>query len=110
MSADEPAPRRQRRTRQPSVTAPIDIFEDPPIDPPVVRPLGFLSRFRPTPPHTLGVLTGRYTACGALHFSPSNGLFEPCCKKGDVVLPPIREPPLYLYSLFTGDDPLCRAF
>ncbi|PMD18326.1 hypothetical protein NA56DRAFT_577463, partial [Hyaloscypha hepaticicola] len=49
-------------------------------------------------------------ACGALHFSLSDSLFEPCYKKGDIVLSPIREPPLYLYYLFTGNDPLYRAF
>jgi hypothetical protein len=27
-----------------------------------------------------------------------------------MVLPLIRKPPLYLSYLFTGDDPLCRAF
>ena len=134
MSADKPAPRRQRRARQPSVAAPIVIFEDPPAnppidppanppvdppanppvdppaDPPVIRPPGFLSRFRPAPPHTIGLLTGRCTACGALYFSSTDGLFEPCYKKGDVTLPRIREPPPYLSYLFMGDDPLCRGF
>jgi hypothetical protein len=49
-------------------------------------------------------------ACGALHFYPTSDVFEACCKKGDVLLPPIRRPPPYLYYLFTGDDPLCWGF
>jgi hypothetical protein len=126
VSTDEPAPRRQRRARQPSVAALIVIFKDPPTNPPinpptnppidppanppVIRPPGFLSRFRPAPPHTIGLLTSRYTICGALYFSPTDGLFEPCYKKGDVILPQIREPPLYLSYLFIGDDLLCRGF
>jgi hypothetical protein len=110
VSADEPAPRRQRQTRQPSVAALVNIFEDPLTDPLIIRPPSFLSRFRLAPPHTIGPLTGRCTACGALHFYPTDDAFEACCKKGDVVLPPIREPPPYLYYLFTSDDPLCRAF
>jgi hypothetical protein len=110
VSADEPAPRRQRRIRQPSVAAPVNILEDPPADPPIIRPPGFLSRFRPAPAHTTGPLTGHYIACGALHFSHTDNRFEACYKKGDVTLPLIREPPPYLSYLFTGNDPLCRAF
>jgi hypothetical protein len=118
VSADEPAPRQQRRARQPSVAALVVVFEDPPANPPVdppanppvIRPPGFLSRFRPAPPHTIGLLTSCCTVCGALYFSPTDGLFEPCYKKGDVTLPRIREPPLYLSYLFMGDDPLCRGF
>jgi hypothetical protein len=34
----------------------------------------------------------------------------PCCKKGDVTLPSIREPPPYLKYLLTDDDQLCRSF
>ena len=33
-----------------------------------------------------------------------------CCKKGDVVLLLIREPPLYLKYLLTGDDPIYYNF
>jgi hypothetical protein len=86
------------------------VFEDPPVDPPIVRPFGFLSRLRPALPHTLGPLAARCTACSALYFRSADGLFVPCCKKGDVVLPSIREPPPYLKYLLTGDDPLCRSF
>jgi hypothetical protein len=110
VSTDEPAPRRQRPTRQPPVTASVNIYEDPPADPPIIRPPGFLSCFRPAPSHTLGPLTGYCTACGALHFCPTDNVFVACCKKGDVILPRIREPPPYLSYIFTGDDPLCRAF
>ena len=110
MSTDEPALQRQQRARQPSVAAPVSIFKDPPADPPTIRPPGFLSSFRPAPPYTLGPLTGYCTACGALHFYPTDNVFEACYKKGDVTLPRIREPPPYLSYLFTGDDPLCRAF
>jgi hypothetical protein len=85
-------------------------LEDPPADPPPIRPPAFLSRFRPAPVYTTGPLTGYCTACGALHFGHTDGRFEACCKKGNVVLPLIRKPPLYLSYLFTGDDPLCRAF
>jgi hypothetical protein len=85
-------------------------MEDPPADLPLIRPPGFLSRFRPAPAHTTSPLTGRYTACGALHFGRTDDRFEACCKKGDVTLPLIRKPPLYLSYLFTGNDPLCRAF
>jgi hypothetical protein len=88
----------------------VDIFKDPPANPPTIQPPGFLSRFRPAPLHTLGPLTGYYTACGALHFCLTDNVFEACYKKGDVALPRIREPPLYLSCLFTGDDPLYRAF
>jgi hypothetical protein len=113
VSTDEPASRRRRLDRDPPVIPAFDIFEDPPADPadpPIVRPFGFLSRLRPAPPHSLGLLTGRCTACNALHFAFTDGLFEPCCKKGDVVLPLIREPPRELYTLLTGDDPRCRSF
>ena len=110
MSTDEPAPQRQQRARQPSVAAPVNIFEDPPVDLPIIRPPGFLSRFRLAPSHTLGPLTGRCTACGALYFYPTDDVFEACYKKSDIVLPQIREPPPYLSYLLTGDDPLCRAF
>ncbi len=109
-SADVPAPQRPRRTRQPPVTPTFDVLEDPPVDPPVVRPVGFLSRLRPAPQYTLGPLTARCTACNALHFQSTDGIFEPCYKKGDVILPPIRKPPEYLYALLTGDDPRCHAF
>ena len=104
---DAPAPQRRRRARQPSA-APL--IEDPPDPPPVVRPFGFLSRLQPGPQHSLGLLTGRCTACNALHFSSTDGLFEPCYKKGDAELPPIREPPSYLRALFTDDDPPSRSF
>jgi hypothetical protein len=110
MSADEPAPRRQRQAYQPFVAAPVGVFKDPPIDPPLIRPPGFLSRFRPAPPHTLGRLTGRYTACGALHFYPIDNVFKACYKKGDILLLQIYRPPPYLYYLFIGDDPLYRSF
>ena len=86
------------------------MFTDPPVNPPIVRPVGFLSRLRPAPQYTLGPLTARCTACNALHFQFTGGFSEPCCKKGDVVLPPIRKPPAYLYALLTGDDPRCHAF
>ncbi|KAG9231345.1 hypothetical protein BJ875DRAFT_383147, partial [Amylocarpus encephaloides] len=71
---------------------------------------GFLLRFRPARPHALGPLTDRCTVCEALHFYPSDDVFEPCCKNGDVTLPQIREPPPYLKYFFTGDDLLRRAF
>lgn len=57
---DEPAPRRRRHVRQPSV----NVFEDPPVDPPIVRPFGFLSRLRLAPPHSLKPLQGCCSAYG----------------------------------------------
>jgi hypothetical protein len=57
-----------------------------------------------------GLLTGYCIACGALHFGHINDRFEACYKKGNMALPLIRKPLLYLSYLFTGNDPLCRAF
>jgi hypothetical protein len=108
--ASKLGPRRQRQTRRPSVAALVNIFKDPLADLLIIWPFGFLSRFRLAPLYTLGPLTGRYTACGAFHFYLADDVFEACCKKGDVALPRIREPPPYLSYLFTGDDPLCRGF
>ncbi|PMD49994.1 uncharacterized protein K444DRAFT_711266 [Hyaloscypha bicolor E] len=85
-------------------------MEDPPADLPTIWPPAFLSRFRPAPVHTTGPLTGYYIACGALYFGYTDDCFEAYCKKGDVILPLIRKPPLYLSYLFTGNNPLCRAF
>lgn len=107
---DELAPRRRRLTRPPPAAPVIDVFEDPPVEPPLLRPLGFLSRLFPAPQHSLSPLRGRYIACGALDFSLTNRLFMRCYKEGDVLLPRIRKPPQYLYNLFTGSDPLCRRF
>ena len=55
-------------------------------------------------------LTGHYIACGALYFSYMNNYFKAYYKKGNMVLPLIRKPPLYLSYLFTGNNPLYRAF
>ena len=57
-----------------------------------------------------GPLTGRYIAYRALYFSYINNCFKTYYKKGNVVLPLIRKPPLYLSYLFTGNNPLYRAF
>jgi hypothetical protein len=85
-------------------------LEDPPIDLPPIRPPAFLSRFRPAPVYTTGPLTGYYTACGAFYFGYIDGCFEACYKKGNIVLPLIYKPLLYLSYLFTGNNPLYRAF
>ena len=60
----------------------VNIFEDP-----IIRPPSFLSRFRLAPLYTLGLLTGRYTAYGALYFYPTDDVFKACCKTGDILLP-----------------------
>jgi hypothetical protein len=39
-----------------------------------------------------------------------NDRFKAYYKKGNVILPLIRKPPLYLSYLFIGNNPLCRAF
>jgi hypothetical protein len=85
-------------------------LEDPPTDPPPIRPPAFLSRFRPAPIHITGPLTGYYIACRALHFGYTDSHFKACYKKGNIVLFLICKPPLYLSYLFTGNNPLYRAF
>ena len=53
------------------------------------------------------------TFCDALHWPQEindRGLYEKCCKGGDVQLEPFRPPPPYLRSLLTGQDPEGRDF
>ncbi|PMD52379.1 uncharacterized protein K444DRAFT_706436 [Hyaloscypha bicolor E] len=90
--------------------APVNILEDPPINLPIIWPPGFLLYFRPAPIYITGLLTGYYIACGALYFSYINNCFKAYYKKGNIILPLIRKPSLYLSYLFISNNLLYRAF
>jgi hypothetical protein len=51
-----------------------------------------------------------YIACKALYFSYMDNCFKAYYKKGNMVLPLIRKPSLYLSYLFISNDLLYRAF
>ena len=61
-------------------------------------------------------MTDHCRHCGAWHWeaeavrSSSNGVYETCCKRGDVVLPPFQPPPDFLQRLLIGDDTRSRTF
>jgi hypothetical protein len=113
-STDEPAPQRRRVVREPFVAIFKDLLVDPSVNllvnPLIIQPFSFLSRLCPASSHTLRPLAACYTAYSALHFASTDGRFKPCYKKGDIILPPVCEPFLYLIYLLTGDDPLCYSF
>ena len=56
----------------------------------------------------LGRMDVKYSFYGASHWQAKRSsestavspIFEKCCKKGDVRLPPVREPPEYLRCIF----------
>ena len=97
-------------SNKPSVAAPVYIVEDPPADLPTIRPPAFLSRFRPAPVYITSPLTDYYITYGALYFSYINNYFKAYYKKGNIILPLIYKPLLYFSYLFTGNNPLYRAF
>jgi hypothetical protein len=75
-----------------------------------IWPPAFLSRFWLASVYMTGLLMAYYIACKAFYFGYINNYFEAYYKKGNVALPLIRKPPLYLSYLFTGNDLLYRAF
>ncbi|RFU24484.1 hypothetical protein B7463_g11855, partial [Scytalidium lignicola] len=102
-----PAPEQLLRSRTPSPPVP-----EPPQ--PRVRgrprrqPLGFISAFTPGAPHYMGTLTEVCTRCLALHWPEERSML--CCKEGDLILEPFREPPAFLKNLLTGSDSRSRDF
>lgn len=97
--------------QQPADESPVQIALPPHLPPspepaplaPVVRVPGFRSVFR-----AMDSLDGRmetvFRHCQAMHFAQekvTSGEFELCCKKGDVVLPLLQNPPRVLLELFT---------
>jgi hypothetical protein len=57
-----------------------------------------------------GLLTSYYIAYRALYFGYTDNYFKAYYKKGNIILPLIYKPPLYLSYLFIGNNPLYRAF
>jgi hypothetical protein len=68
-------------------------------------PAGFLSAFVQSGAHDLGPMNKECRFCRARHWleeaSPpqSHELYESCCKKGEVDLPPLEPVPNYLRAL-----------
>jgi hypothetical protein len=117
--AIQPQPQRRRRGRPPRQLRTIlphptlsTLIEDP-VTVRHSKPPGFLSSFIQAAPHNLGRLDHECEYCAALHWieeATQDKQYEICCKKGDVDLPTLRMPPLYLRKLFTDQDPRGRAF
>ncbi|RKF59743.1 hypothetical protein GcM3_172008 [Golovinomyces cichoracearum] len=80
----------------------------------ISEPIGFLSKYTLTGPHTLGRMVKECDYCQAYHFTgeeTSDKEFEACCKKGDAVLDPLRVPLPYLQDLYQNPtDPISREF
>jgi hypothetical protein len=117
-SINKPVPQYCRVVRQPSVAIFKDLLINPSVNLPInplvkpliIRPFSFFSCFYLAFSHTLRRLAAYYTAYSALHFASTDGCFKLCCKKGNVILPPVREPSLYLKYLFINNNPLCYSF
>jgi hypothetical protein len=109
-STNKPAPRRRHVVREPSVTILKNPLVNSLVNLLIVQPFSFLLRLCPAPSYTLRPLAARYTAYSALHFTSIDSRFKPYCKKGNVILPPVRKPSLYLIYLLISDNLLCYNF
>ncbi|KAJ8453935.1 hypothetical protein ONZ45_g19505 [Pleurotus djamor] len=73
----------------------------------------------PASRHELGPMNDPCARCGALHWKTERlassrksrqGVFGMCCDSGQVVLPPLRDPPHELRLLFEGNDDQAAEF
>jgi len=58
--------------------------------------------------HDMGRMDNLCNHCGAFIWKYENKSL--CCANGQVTLPPIPPPPLFLQRLFSGTDAKCRTF
>ena len=58
--------------------------------------------------HDLGRMDNLCNHCGAFIWKSENKSL--CCANGQVTLPPLPPPPLFLQQLFSGTDAKCRTF
>src|ERR1700739_960249 len=79
---------------------------------------GFRSQLYRLRPLNLGRMDVICGSCGALHWlserdhgsTKARPTFMKCCKRGDVVLPDVLNPPLARQQLFTCSDPAAQNF
>jgi hypothetical protein len=57
----------------------------------------------------MGTMDVECIHCHALFWQEEHNIIS-CCKKGEIVLPPVREPPDLLRRLLTRDYPISDSF